>query len=142
MELPKPWSEGLARLPASALHYRVGRSLISEEIIRQNTKPFAKRTTVKESSSKKLTMGTPKSWSEGLARLATDVHLHDRGQLYCSSHIVKRMVLGSHRHTSPPYTHVCTHLSMCPIGHRTQDVHGVQGTVTPEPSQRPPKPMG
>ena len=48
VELPKPWSEGLARLAASAhLHYRVGSSLISEEIVRQNTKPFAKRTTGK-----------------------------------------------------------------------------------------------
>ena len=48
VELPKPWSEGLAKLAASAhLHYRVGSSLISEEIIRQNTKPFAKRTTGK-----------------------------------------------------------------------------------------------
>ena len=42
------------------------------------------------------------------------------------------MVLRSHRHTSPPYTHVFLRLSLCPIGHRTQDVHGAQGTVAPE----------
>ena len=45
VELPKPWSEGLARLAASAhLHYRVGSSQISEEIIRQNVEQLQAHT--------------------------------------------------------------------------------------------------
>ena len=61
---------------------------------------------------------------------------------YSRRQFVKRMVLGTHRHTSLPYTHVFIRLSLCPIGHRTQDVRGAQGTVTPDSTQRPPKPMG
>ena len=102
MELPKPWSEGPARLAASAhLHYRVGSSLISEEIIRQNTKPFAKQTSlqVKEISPNKLTVETPKSWSEGLARLATGAHLHYRGSRIVAV-ISSSIWSGSHRHTT------------------------------------------
>ena len=45
MELPKPQSEGLARLAASAhLHYRVGSSQISEEIIRPNVEQLQAHT--------------------------------------------------------------------------------------------------
>ena len=40
------------------------------------------------------------------------------------------------------YTHVFIRLSSCLIGHRTQDVRGAQGTVTPDSTQQPPKPMG
>ena len=41
-----------------------------------------------------------------------------------------------------PYTHVFIRLSLSLIGHRTQDVRGAQETVTPDSTQRPPKPMG